>query len=123
MCKKDRVMAQEKVRSVIRNARRDPQEGRDCPIHRPYAAIAPGLTPRAQQATLATPRYQLQLSISESPFAFDGAIAEMMADSVGTRHSSSLPVSFFNIAIQIERSYLSLVAKQEEFCCGPRQGN
>ncbi|MGZ7090039.1 MAG: hypothetical protein ACXVKH_11260 [Candidatus Angelobacter sp.] len=37
------------------------------------------------------------------------------------RRSGNLPSS--NIAIQIERSYMAFVAKQEEFCCGPRQGN
>src|ERR1051326_7072826 len=116
-------MAQEKFRSVIRNGSRDPQEGRDCPLHRPDAATAPGLISRAHQSTSAVPGCQLQPSISESPFAFGGAIAEMMANPAGTRHSSNLSVSFFNIANQIEWSFLSLVAKQEEFWCGPRQGN
>jgi hypothetical protein len=29
----------------------------------------------------------------------------------------------FKMAIQTERSYMVVVAKQEEFCRGPRQGN
>ena len=29
----------------------------------------------------------------------------------------------FTIAIQIERSFLAIVAKEAEFYCGPRQGN
>jgi len=28
-----------------------------------------------------------------------------------------------NIAHRMERSRMAIVAKQEEFCCGPRQGN
>jgi len=116
-------MAQRNNRSLIRNARRDPQEGRDCPIHRLYPAIAPVLIFRAHKSTPAEPGYQLQVSASEATFACDGARTEMMAGLARTTHSGSLPFSFSNIAVEIMRSRMAIVAKQEEFCCGPRQGN
>ena len=31
--------------------------------------------------------------------------------------------STFTVAIQIERSFPAIVAKETVFCCGPRQGN
>jgi hypothetical protein len=36
-------------------------------------------------------------------------------------HTCNFP--FSNIAIEIGRLCPAIVAKQEEFCCGPRQGN
>ena len=111
-------MAQEKFRSLIRKARRDPQEDRDCPIHCLHRAIAPGFDFWALKSTQAERSYQLQLTISDSEST------RMMEGLARTGvHSSRLPFSSSTIANQIERPYLSLVAKQEEFCCGPRQGN
>lgn len=120
---KNRAMAQRNDRSLIRSAKRERREGRDCPVHGFYPAIAAGLTSRAQKLS-AQQSYQPPVSASAAICAFDRASTEMMADFACTGfHSSSLPVSFSNIAIQIKRSYLSVVTKQEEFCCGPRQGN
>jgi hypothetical protein len=117
-------MAQKNNRRLIRNVRRDRQEGRDCPVHRFYPAIASSLISGAHESTPTERSYQMQVSASEATFAFDGASAAMMADLARTGfHSSSLPFSFSNMAIQIKRLFPALVAKQEQFCCGPRQGN
>jgi hypothetical protein len=40
-----------------------------------------------------------------------------------TTSAGSCNFSTFTVAIQIERSFLAIVAKEAEFCCGPRQGN
>jgi hypothetical protein len=37
--------------------------------------------------------------------------------------AGSCNFSTFTVAIQIERSFPAVVAKEAEFCCGPRQGN
>ena len=37
--------------------------------------------------------------------------------------AGSCNFSTFTVAIQIERSFLAIVAKETQFYCGPRQGN
>jgi hypothetical protein len=110
--------------TLIRKARRHGQEGRDYPVHRLYFAVASNSISSARMSMVpAEQSYQQQIRRSAATFACDGARTGMMAGLARTTHSNSLPFSFSNIAVEIMRSRMAIVAKQEEFCCGPRQGN
>jgi hypothetical protein len=116
-------MAQKIRCSVIRNVRRNRQEGQGYPAHRTYLPIALSLSSRAQAFTGPVDRnHQLQVTKSAGISAVPLVNTETFAELASTNfHSSNL--LFFKTAIQIERSCMAIVAKQEEFCCGPRQGN
>jgi hypothetical protein len=110
-------MAQKIRCKLIRKVRRDRQERQD-PVHGPYFPVALRSIFRAHTFPKPADRsYQLQVPTSAGTSAVRIASTEMLADF----YFSNL--SFFKIAIQIERSCMAIVAKQEEFCCGPRQGN
>jgi hypothetical protein len=110
--------------TLIRKARRHGQEGRDYPVHRLYFAVASNSISSARMSMVpAEQSYQQQIRRSAATFAFDAASTEMAGPTRTGFHSSHLPSSFSNIAVEIMRSRMAIVAKQEEFCCGPRQGN
>jgi hypothetical protein len=123
--KKDRAMAQKASHRLIRKVRRDRQEGQDYPVHLLHLAVGSNSISRAHTSPAPAGRsHQQQVSPSAATFAFDVASSEMAAGLTRTDfHSCKLPFSFSNIAVESKRWCMAIVAKQEEYCCGPRQGN
>jgi len=123
----DQEMNQEANFALIRNVKRDRQEGHGTPIQGVYSwALLPCLrsSPWGAPFTVSVPGNDPQASTTllSSTFCAVKPADGMLITSACTGLSScNFPSS--NITIQIERSYLAIVAKQEEFCCGPRQGN
>jgi len=112
---------------LIRKVKRDPQEGQDTPIQGLHlSALLPGPRPVPWESsfTVSVPKNYLQIITTplSSTFCVVKPADGMLIASARTGLSySNFPYS--NMAIQVERSYPAIVAKQEEFCCGPRQGN
>jgi len=123
VCVKDRAMAQKIRCKLIRNVRRVRQEGQGHPVQGFYLPVALSLISRTLAFTEPANRnHQLQIPKSAGTSAVPLVSTETSAELASTDfHSSNL--SFLRTAIQIERSCMAIVAKQEEFCCGPRQGN
>jgi hypothetical protein len=92
-------------------------------VDRFYLPVALRLISRAQGfIEPANRNHQLQVPKSAGTSAVPLVNTETSAELASTDfHSGNL--SFLKTAIQIERSCMAIVAKQEEFCCGPRQGN
>jgi hypothetical protein len=116
-------MAQKIRCKLIRKAKRDRQEGHGHPVDGPYLPVALNSISRAHAFPESADRGdQLQVPNSVGTSAVHSANTEMFTEFASTDfHSSN--ISFFKIEIQIERSCMAIVAKQKEFCCGPRQGN
>jgi len=115
-------MAQKIRCTLIRDVRREWQEGQHHPAYGAYLPLALSSIPRAHPLRERADRsYQLQVHTSRDTSYVDSVSTETLVDSSTDFHSSNL--SFFHIAIQIKRSCMAIVANQEEFCCGPRQGN
>jgi hypothetical protein len=115
-------MTQEASDTSIRKVSWNLQESQDHPVHRMFL---PGELSFIRQThtfpVRAEQSYQRQSRLSAAK------TSELPATNIdiaaGLTPTDHYTCNFSNIAIQIERSYLSVVAKQEEFCCGPRQGN
>jgi len=116
-------MAQKIRCRLIRNVRRDRQEGQGYPVHPFYLPVTLSLISRAPAVPKPVDRnHQLQIPKSAGTSAVPLVSTETSAELASTDfHFSNL--SFLKTAIQTERSCMAIVAKQEEFCCGPRQGN
>ena len=117
-------MTQEASDTSIRKVSWNLQESQDHPVHR---MSPPGELSFIRQThtfpVRAEQSYQRQSRLSAAETSeLPATNIDIAAGLTPTDHyTCNFP--FSNIAIQIERSYLSVVAKQEEFCCGPRQGN
>ena len=117
-------MAQKASNRSIRKVNRDRQESQDHPVHRMSLPGELGVIRQVHTFPVRAERsYNRQSCPSAAEvFVYAAANTEMATGLARTEyHSCNFP--FSNIAIQIERLYPAIVAKQEEFCCGPRQGN
>jgi hypothetical protein len=124
VCVKVRAMAQKASHRLIRKVRRDRQEGQDYPDQCLYLPVElSSICPAHTSPVHAERSYQRQSRPSAARIsAFAVGNTEMVGVLTRTdHHSCNIP--FSNIAIQSQRSFMAIVAKQEEFCCGPRQGN
>lgn len=126
VCVKIERMAQ-KAKAIDRSIRKvgkDRQESQGYPVRRMSLQGELSSICRAQTFPVrAEQSYQRQSRPSAAKTStFAETNTEMAAGVARTdHHSCNFP--FSNIAIQSERWCMAIVAKQEEFCCGPRQGN
>ena len=92
--------------ALIRNPKQGPQERQGAPIQGvDLPALMSGLRTASREA-----------SFHENEFVPHNRLHAITS-------AGSCNFSSFTIAIQIERSFMAIVAKEAEFCCGPRQGN
>jgi hypothetical protein len=115
----DRAMNQKATCGLIRGGRWNRQESRLVALI--AAAVGTSFTASgAQPYQQKTPKPQA----ARSTFTPVNAADNHARDTGPARtHGRFRNFPYSNIATRIKRSHMAIVAKQEEFCCGPRQGN